>query len=166
MAKLALYLGATPDGVRSTRRRVTIEDVAQSVGDSAALGLDELVDAASLGDLAQLEPVLDRLLGEGQQPVRIIRALANHFVRMHRFALQIERGQTAERTIDQARPPVHFRRKDKVRTALRRWSASQLSAALGRLIEAELACKSTGWPAQLICREAALALARQASKDA
>lgn len=163
--KLALYLGV-PEGEGAARCKVTLDDVAQSVGDSAALGLDDLVDAASLGDPAKLERVLDRLLGEGQHPVRIVRALANHVVRMHRFALQIERGEAARRIIEQARPPVHFRRKEKVEAALRRWSAERLSAALGRLIEAELACKTTGRPAELICREAALAIAREPSRRA
>jgi len=166
IAKLALYLGVAPDGPTRGRRKVTLADVAPSVGDSAALGLDELADAASLGDLTRLERVLDRLLGEGQHPVRIVRALANHVVRLQRFALQVERGEAARRVVEQARPPIHFRRKDKVEAALRRWSAGRLGAALGRLIEAELACKTTGRPAELICREVALALARQAGAGA
>ncbi len=157
LAKLALWAGAGA-------HRLSLDDVAAVVGDSAALGLDDLVDAASLGQAAELGRCLDRLLGEGQAPVRIVRALANHMLRLQRLALQIERGEVLQKVIDQARPPIHFRRKDKVRAALRRWPAARAAAALEGLVQAELACKTTGWPADLICREAALGLCRSAAE--
>lgn len=157
LAKLALYAGTgAPAG------RLTLDEVAAVIGDSAALSLDDLVDAAAAGDPAELGRCLDRLLGEGQAPVRIVRALANHLVRLQRLALQVERGEPAHKAIDQARPPIHFRRKDRVRAALGRWPAAKAAAALELLIEAELACKTTGRPADLVCRQAALELCRAA----
>lgn len=161
--KLAVYLDAGDGPARRARRRVTLEDVAAVIGDSAALGLEELVDAVALGEQARAQRCLDRLLGEGQQPVRIVRALANHFGRLQRFVLQVAAGEPPDRVIDRARPPVHFRRKDKVKAALRRWPAGRCATALARLIELEIACKTTGSPADLLCRAAVLDLARAAA---
>lgn len=158
LAKLALYKGS--DGKTG---RISLDDVAAVVGDSAALGLDDLVDAAALGNAAELGRCLDRLLGEGQAPVRIVRALANHIVRLHRLRLQTERGEPPHKVIDQARPPIHFRRKERVKAALGRWSAGSAAAALAPLLRAELACKTTGWPADLVCRQAALEICRAAT---
>jgi DNA polymerase-3 subunit delta len=166
LAKLALYL-EPPAGDRARARRVTLEAAVLVVGDSAALELDDLVHAASLGDASQVERCLDRLLGEGQAPVRLLRALANHVSRLHALALQVEAGEPLEQVIGRARPPIHFRRKASVRAELRRWPADRAAAALGRLLEAEIGCKTTGWPAAALCRRAALGvclLARAAAE--
>jgi DNA polymerase-3 subunit delta len=158
--KLALYLGAGTDG---GTRRASLADVAAVVGDSAALGLDDLVHGAALGDMAALERCLARLLGEGEAPVRLVRAQANHFARLHRLAAQIERGEPLERVIERARPPIHFRRKSSVRAELRLWSAARAARALARLLEAEIACKTTGWPARVLCQQALFAVCAEAA---
>jgi DNA polymerase III subunit delta len=157
LAKLALYL-ADPDDPAGggPAPRVTLEAAAQVVGDSAALDLDDLVHAAALGDARQVERCLDRLLGEGEAPVRLLRALANHVTRLYVLALRIEAGEGIEQVIDRARPPIHFRRKASVRTELGRWPAARSAAALCRLVEAEIGCKTTGWPAAALCRRAVL----------
>ena len=160
--KLALYLGDGPGGAGSARR-ATLDDVAAVVGDSAALGLDDLVHGAALGDMAAVERCLERLLGEGEHPVRLVRAQANHFARLHRLTALVERGEPVERVIERARPPIHFRRKSSVRTELRLWSAARAAHVLARLLEAEIACKTTGWPARVLCREALFAVCAEAA---
>lgn len=166
LEKLVLYAAGETAPQAPIRQRIQLADVAAVIGDSSALGLDDLIDATSLGDLVQVERCLDRLLGEGQAPVRIVRALANHFVRLQRFALLAARGEAIERVVDQSRPQIHFRRRDKVKAALRRWSAPRAAGALERLLEAELMCKTTGYPAPLICRHVAMTLAREAGAAA
>ena len=156
--KLALFADASPE----TPRTVQFDDVAMVIGDSAAVGLDDLAHATTLGDTGHAERCLTRLLGEGQAPVRLIRTLLNHVSRLRRLALMIERGDTADRAISQARPPIHFRRKGDVKKALKRWSGQHLEAAQAKLIEAELACKSSGRPDALLCREAIFSICRHA----
>ena len=158
--KLALYLDPTADGRTPDLR---LDEVAALIGDSAALGLDDLVHAAALGEGAQLERCLDRLLGEGEAPVRLVRALANHMSRLYVLAGAVAAEGSVERAIERARPPIHFRRRADVKAELRLWPAPAAAAALGRLLSAEIACKTTGWPAPVVCRRAALALSEQAA---
>jgi DNA polymerase-3 subunit delta len=160
--KLALYLsGGAPATAGS--RPVGLDDVAAVVGDSAALGLDDLVHDVALGQLAATERCLERLLGEGQQPVRLVRAQANHFARLHRLAALLEGGEPAAQVIERVRPPIHFRRKDSVKAELQLWSAAAAARALARLLEAEIACKTTGWPARVLCRRALFAVCAEAA---
>ena len=161
--KLALYLGAGSAPAEAAARRVSLDDVAAVVGDSAALGLDDLVHGVALGQLAATERCLERLLGEGQQPVRLVRAQANHFARLHRLAALLEGGEPAAQVIERARPPIHFRRKDSVKTELQLWSAATAARVLARLLEAEIACKTTGWPARVLCRHALFAVCAEAA---
>ena len=148
---------------RGAARRATLADVAAVIGDSAALGLDDLVHGVALGDMAALERCVERLLGEGEHPVRLVRAQANHFARLHRLAALVERGEPVERVIERARPPIHFRRKSSVGAELRLWSAARAAQALTRLLEAEIACKTTGWPARVLCQEALFAVCAEAA---
>jgi DNA polymerase-3 subunit delta len=155
LAKLALYLEPAP-GEPARAGRVTLEEAALVVGDGAALEFDDLVHAATLGQASHLERCLERLLGEGKSPVSLLRALANHVTRLHALALQVEAGTPLEEVIERARPPIHFRRRDSVGAELRRWPAARAATALGQLLEAEIACKTTGSPAVALCRRAAL----------
>ncbi|HET6522611.1 MAG TPA: DNA polymerase III subunit delta [Geminicoccaceae bacterium] len=156
--KLALLLD---DG--AGRTTVTLDDAAAAVGDGAAFALDDVVHAAASGEPDRLERSLERLFGEGQHPVRIVRALANHMDRLRRLGLEVAAGKAPERAVEDARPPIHFRRRDEVRTQLRRWPPDAAVAALGDLIEAEVRCKTTGLPAATVCREAAFALCLRAA---
>ena len=72
-------------------------------------------------------------------------------------------GQSAADATKAARPPVFFRRVGAFSRALGLWPAPMLSAALAGLAEAERACKRTGAPDMVICRNAVLALARRAA---
>jgi DNA polymerase-3 subunit delta len=155
LAKLDLYL-APAAGERSPRP-VTLQDVAAVVGDSAALGLDDLVHAAAQGHAADVERTIGRLLAEGQSPIRLLRALANHFGRLYQLACLVEAGEPAERVIEKARPPIIMRRRGSFGAALRRWSAGALAEQAGALLQAEIGCKTTGRPAAELCRAAALA---------
>ena len=159
--KLALFADAAPE----TPRTLGIDDVACMIGDSAAVGLDDLAHATTLGDAKAVERCLSRLLGEGQAPVRLIRTLLNHVTRLRRLALLIARGESVDRAIGQARPPIHFRRKADVKTALKRWNGARLSAAQAKLLSAEMACKTTGRPDMLLCREAIFSICQHATSS-
>jgi DNA polymerase-3 subunit delta len=43
------------------------------------------------------------------------------------------------------------------------WPAGTLTAAMASLAEAERGCKRTGWPDQVLCRNAVLTLARRSA---
>lgn len=150
--KLALYLGPGT-------RRVTRADAMAVVGDSSALGLDDAVQAAILGQRAALETALDRLLAEGEAPVRLLRATATFVLRLLRLKAEIAGGTPVEAALKAARPPIHFSVERQVRAALQRWSAEALMTALSLLQTAETRCKSTAAPESLVCRAALAQLA-------
>lgn len=152
--KLALYLADAPE------RKVTLEDAAAVVGDSSALGLDDVAHAAAAGELARLDRLLDRLLAEGEAPVRILRVASAFFLRLLRLRADMAAGATAEAAVKAAKPPIHFRAEPAFLAALRLWPAEALTEALARLQGAEIGCKSTGLPDALVCRSALAELAR------
>ena len=156
LAKLALYMGGPG--------RVRLEDAAASIGDSAALSLDDLSLAAAEGDHATAQRVLDRLLREGTPPITVLRAVARHFLRLHYAAGLMAQGRSAGQAVDALKPPVIFKAVERVKRQLARWPADRLGKALEVLIEAEMECKTTGMPAAEVTSRALMQLARAAGR--
>ncbi len=152
LEKLALYLGEAGATVR-------FEDAALCVGDSQALEFDQLIHATSAGETGRALDLLDRLLAAKQTPVGIVRALANHWRRLWRLALEVERGQAVDAVIEAAKPKIFFRAKPGFKRALQRRRAGRLRADLAALVTAERDCKTTGKPAELMVRRVVLRLA-------
>jgi DNA polymerase-3 subunit delta len=151
LEKLALYAGEGG--------RVEIEDARLSISDTAALELDDAVMAAAEGDAERVERVLGRVLQQGESPVSIIRALLRHLHRLHSFTARLAAGASVDEVLRTARPPIFFKQEDSFRRQLGLWTEGRLRPQLDRIAKAELNMKTTGLPAETICREAMLGLA-------
>lgn len=141
--KLSLYMGGSGT--------IHLDDVMACIGDSREGSLDAIVMATASGDTAGLDRALETAFASGVQPVGILRGLGRHLQRLHLAAGLIAAGRTADQAIAALRPPVFYKLQAPVRAQLRRWSLPDLATALGLVLEAELACKVTGAPAQAIC---------------
>lgn len=154
LEKLALYVG---DG-----GTVGEEEVTACVGDSAELSIDDVVFAAADGDAVQLERALNRAFGEGAQPVTILRAELRHFQRLHLAGSRLMAGSGEDEAL-KLRPPLFFKLIDRFKRQLRVWPPARAVAALEALYEAEAQAKTTGLPAETICRAALARIARSAA---
>jgi DNA polymerase III subunit delta len=152
LEKLALYVG---DG-----GRLGIEEARATVGDSAALELEDAIYAAADGNAAALERCLDRVFGDGEQPTSVLRAALRHFQRLYLAGSRQAAGMAAEEALQSLRPPLFFKLRDRFRDELRRWPPQRAVSALELLLEAERATRRTGVPADAVCRDALLRLAR------
>jgi DNA polymerase III subunit delta len=156
LEKLALYAG--------TGGRVELADAMLSVGDSAALAVDDAVMAAAEGDMARLERVLDRVFQEGESPVSVVRAVLRHLHRLHGLAALVAAGTPVDEVLRAARPPIFYKHQDSVKRQLGLWHEARLRPELDRIGKAELQMKQTGYPAETLCREALLGVARAARR--
>lgn len=155
LEKLVLYAGSGPN-------RLDLDAVRASIGDSAARSLEDLSFAVAGGDLAAVERIYQRSLQEGSAPVSVLRAVSRHFQRLHLVAGRIAAGSSPEQAVKGLRPPVFWKVEKVFQGQARSWPPRALGSALGRLLEAESACKRTGAPDTLLCGRALLAIAREA----
>lgn len=154
--KLALYVG---EG-----NTATIEDARALVGDSAEIGFDDLANAAAGGDVAALERARAKLDGEGVPAIAQLRAVQRHFTRLHLCAGMIAGGRDEKGAMMALRPPVFWKEEAAFRGQLKRWTPDRLGRALGRLLDAEIQCKSPGAPSELVAARCLMALAMAASR--
>ena len=155
LEKLAIYAG--PGG------SVDLDDAMACVGDSSALSMDEVAMATAGGEMAALDRALDRVFLEGAAPIAVLRAVARHFERLRQAAAAVASGASEEAAVAALKPAVFFKHKARFGKALRRWNAGRAAAALSRLLETEILCKTTGMPAETICRQALFEMAQEPS---
>lgn len=154
--KLALYVG---EG-----NTATLDDARALVGDSAEIGFDDLANAAAGGDVAGLERARAKLDGEGIPAIAQLRAVQRHFTRLHLCAGMIAGGRDEKSAMMALRPPVFWKEEAAFRSQLKRWTAERLGRALGRLLDAEIQCKSPGAPSELVAARCLMALAVSAAR--
>lgn len=142
---------------------VSLEDASACVGDSAVIVLDDIAFSAASGQQTRLARALAHAFDEGNDPIRVLRVVTRHFLRLHLAAGVVAGGESPDRATKMLRPPVFFKRQDEFRSQLRRWSPVALSQAIESLTGAEIACKSTGIPGEAACGRALMRLAARAA---
>jgi DNA polymerase-3 subunit delta len=156
LEKLALYAG--PGG------RVDLDAAMACTGDLSGLSLDDAMFAATTGDVATTDRALELAIAEGAAPVQVLRAGIMHLQRLQRARMAMdEAGMSASEASKTLRPPLFYRRVAAFNRALGMWSGAAVAVAISGLSEAERGCKRTGWPDQILCRNAVLVVARRAA---
>ena len=158
LAKLALYAGSGGT--------VTLDDAEACIGDNAMRTLDSVALAAAGGGRAGLDRALMACLAEGVNPVGILRATANHLMRLQWTAARMAAGMAPDTALQGLRPPVFFKNKPPFLSQARRWPPAGLARALDLVLEAERLVKTTGTPGEAVCGRALLQVASLARKTA
>jgi len=158
LQKLALYVHG--------RDRVTLEDIIAVVADASAVALDNVVDAAFTGKPAEVETHFGKARGEGTHPGVIVSAALRHVASLHRMRIAVEEGQSPTGVVEGARPPIHFRRKSAIDTALRAWTTQRLLDAMTALSDALLETRLKPHLADAIAQRAMMTLATAARRKA
>jgi DNA polymerase-3 subunit delta len=154
--KLCLFAG--PGG------RIDLDGAVASVGDSSALALDDVVYDALDGFAASVETALTRLFLEGQSAVAILRAAQRHGQRLHLAASRVAAGESADAVARSIRPPIFFKLVDRFRNQIGEWPPERTQRLLKLLLQAELDCKTTGFPEETICRQVLTMVGRLSGK--
>ncbi len=150
---LRLYAG--PNG------RISLEDAVAALGDQGSASVQDAIDAALVGDAATADRALGLAIEEGATPVGIIRILLGDLSRLRVLAYAIANGAPARDAVAALRPPVFFRRAPLITRAASSWREAAITKAIAQALGAERACKQTAAPAETICRQLVLNLAKR-----
>ncbi len=151
--KLLLYKASDDN------KSLTLADAMAILGDTAAIGQDDVTGATFDGDLVGLDRALDRVFAEGGNPVQLVRALQRQASQLHYVSGHVAKGLPMEAAIGKVWGLPRFgpRREAFVRQ-LRLWPLPRLGNALDEILKAEIQCKSTGQPDEAIARRLCLRL--------
>lgn len=157
--KLLLYKAS------DANKTLTLDDAMAVLGDTASIGLDDVIAATFDGDLASLDRALERVFAEGGNPVQLVRAVQRHTDQLHLVSGYAAKGGPLEAAMFRARGlPRGGPVRQRFERHLRNWPLRRLGDALGVILEAEMQCKSTGLPDEAIARRLCLRLASVAKQ--
>ncbi len=155
LRKLALYARGQSE--------VGVDAVTAVVSDASALALDDIVDAAFAGRPAELEAQLAKARTAGTPAGSLLFAAQRQVAQLHKWRIAIEDGSPF--SLDAVQPPLHFRRKTLVETALKLWSVARLGAVMAELADATLESRRNASLADTIAERALLAIAANARRS-
>ena len=150
--KLILYMG--------DEKKITLETVQECCGEAGAQSLDNLVYSVAGKNSAAALKAYTTLMAEGVPAIMILRALQNHFRRLHLTRARIDSGQNVGEALKALQPPLFFKFEDSFRSQLNRWSLPLLEKTLNRLAQIEAQTKRTGTPVETLCGQAILGLSK------
>lgn len=156
LEKLALYAGG--------KEHLEQSDLEACIDNNGLQSVDRIVMAASAGDKAEMDRALTAGLQEGQEPVRILRAMNGHLQRLQWIKAGLAAGQDGPRALQGLQPPVFPMHRDRILMQARRWSEPALARGMQGVLEAERLCKRTGTPVASVCGRALLQVAALAGR--
>lgn len=152
--KLALYaLG---------RERIHVEDVEAVVSDVSGASVDDAIDAAFAGDLAELEAGLGRLSSAGTAPAALMAIALRHTLSLLAARARLDDGQDLDTALRTWRG-MRFSRRERIARQVQRWTIERLSAVLARLQTASLATRQSAGLAEALASDALMRIAARAS---
>ena len=150
LEKLVLYMRGRTDPM-------TLADVRANIGDSSAQSIFDVIDATLLGDLNGLEKYLNKAFSAGESPIGFLRMIQNQLKQLHKAAAIRDAGARAEDAIRKAGIP--FFNQKKAAAEIGGKSSAHFATCLDITLDAEIKCKSTGYPDEAICRRALMRIA-------
>jgi DNA polymerase III subunit delta len=154
--KLALYcLG---------QQRAGVEDVEAVCGNDIGANPDDLADSVFGGEVERTDRIFHALIQSGTDAGQILAVTQNHAMKLQDFRIAMEKGVAADQAMRSAKPPIFFKRQDRIRAQLRSWSLDELTAAGATLGAGVFAVRQNARLGQAIAARALLSVARQGLK--
>jgi DNA polymerase-3 subunit delta len=142
---------------------LTADEVMLMAPASTEAEIDEIFHVLGEGRTGDIAPVMQRLWAQGVQPVTLMIFGMRHFRVLYTLA---SAPGGPNQGIGRLRPPVFGPRRDRLLRQAGRWSADRLEAALGALMETDLALRSAGQraPAHALVERVFVRLAHLANR--
>ncbi len=153
LEKLITYKG-------TDKTPVTLDDVRACCGEAGALVLDDLIYATAGNQPATALKTFNKLTEEGIPFIVILRALQNHFTRLHITKAKMENGESLDQAIKTLAPPIFFKAQPAFKAQANRWRLSSINKVLEKLVNLEAECKQTGAPTETLCAQAILGISK------
>jgi DNA polymerase III subunit delta len=145
--------------------RVTLEDIVAVVADAAALGVEDVVDAAFSGRAPEAEAQFSRTMAAGNSAGSILSAALRYVTQLHKARATLDAGEDTYTAMRSFVPPIHFSRQKAVEAALNMWTAPRLERAMEQLAETTFNARRNSALAEALTQRALLSLAMAARRN-
>lgn len=159
--KLALYCDAVPEHPVEADADAFEALAAEAV----EVDIGPLVNAVLGGDVDALFREMALLQASATPLAGVIRPLINRAMLIGRIQTEFAICGSFDRAFESAGKAIFWKEKGAVQRQARLWPLSSINRLVHRLLEAEMATRSTGGPGPIAVRQALLTIARQAARS-
>ena len=154
--RLALFIGP------GSGRTIDVEELEQHLGVEPDASLSDAARDAFGGRAAPAQAGLRRAFAEGEGAVPALRAVGRHLSTLIRIQTLTAAGAGAKEAAKSA--GVFWKQEAEILRQARAWSPEALDQVTDALVQADLACRSTGSPDHLIAERQLLEIAARARR--
>ncbi len=151
--KLLLYKG-------DEKTPISLYDANQACGVAGAQSLDDLVYSVAGRNSKAALKAYHTLMEEGVAFISVLRALQNHFRRLHLVKVHMMQGTDIGSAMKKLQPPVFFKLDAAFKAQVNGWSLHSIDKIMGKLTELEAQCKTTGMPVDTLCSQTILGISK------
>ncbi len=155
--KLVTYVGNS--------RHFEVDDVRKVIYDASASLVDDLCFSVFSGLKVQALKIVQYMLGEGIEEVKIIRSLSRHINMLLEAKSLVEQGLSATDAVKKTLSRKLFYRYDMAESQIKGWTRERLFDASYLLYNAEKDCKTTDLPTEDVLSYLVLTLVSAAAKQ-
>jgi DNA polymerase-3 subunit delta len=158
--KFALFLDAAPDR-QATLDREAFDALTADAGEA---DLSRLVDAVLLGRPAEAEAELARLREGGVEGITLVRTMLPRLHQLAALRAAVDEGNSVDSVMASQGRAIFWKAQAAVTAQLRRWTATALATAIGRLLSAERDIKAPNSAGPVLVDAELLAIGRAAQR--
>ncbi len=151
LEKLIVYKGAD-------KTPLTLTEARAICGQAGAQNFDDLVFNMGGNNPEAALKAYSTLIEEGIAEIAVLRAIQNHFRRLHLAKSITIEGKNAEEAMKALSPPVFFKQQNQFRAQINKWPLKMLDTILAKLSELEAQTKRTAMPGETLCAQAILSI--------
>ncbi|MGB5723881.1 MAG: hypothetical protein WBM39_05655, partial [Parasphingorhabdus sp.] len=157
--KIALYLDAGPDNPKAPESDILLLLGAENDEEDISL----LINAALNGDAPRLAQEIAATRAQGMNEIGLIRIMLRHLTKLAELRSKVDNGGNIDSVA--GHPSVFFKEQKHFKRQLRIWSSAHIARLIDRVLQLEIALKSSGQPDQVLLEEELLLIARKAASS-
>lgn len=157
--KIALYLDATPESPQTAESDILLLLGAENDEEDISL----LINAALNGDAVRLAREIADSRAQGISEIGLIRIMLRQLTKLAELRSKVDKGATIDSVA--GHPSVFFKDRNNFKRQLAIWPSAHISRLIERVLQLEIAMKSSGLPDGVLVEDELLLIARKAASN-
>ncbi len=123
------------------KKRISTGEILKLINLSENYELSELIDNSLAKNKNKIINILNENNYNAEDCIVILRTFLSKAKRIHKLAIELEKNQDINKTINLAKPPIFWKDKEIVRVQLKKWKSKKIKVLINKINDVELKIK-------------------------
>ena len=123
------------------KKRISTEEILKLINLSENYELSELIDNSLAKNKNKIISILNENNYNAEDCIIILRTFLSKAKRIHKLAIELEKNNDINKTINSAKPPIFWKDKEIVKVQLKKWKSKRIKVLINKINNIELEIK-------------------------